>query len=98
MQEVTIKKVGVLQVAIFSAIIGIFVGLIASLFLIITYSVASSMFPIITPYISNYSSWIYYSLIIFPLADLVLGFVFGGIFALIYNISAKLFSGVKLYS
>lgn len=98
MQEVVIRKVGVLSAAIFSAILGIFIGLITGIFLVIIYSVANSMFPTVNPYISDYSSWVYYSLIILPLLDLVLGFVLGGIFAFVYNISAKLFNGVKLYS
>ncbi|MEK6842618.1 MAG: hypothetical protein AABX84_02285 [Nanoarchaeota archaeon] len=97
MQEVTIKKVGVLSVAIFSAIMGIFIGLIKGIIVVFAYSIVNSMYPNI-PYLSNYSSWAYYSLIIFPLAYLVLGFIFGAIFSVIYNISAKAFRGIKLYS
>ena len=98
MQEVLVRKVGVLSVAIFSAIVGFFIGLFQGIFLMVVNSTVSSMFPIVNQYAGNYISWISYAWILFPLSHLILGFVFGGIFAFIYNISAKVFKGVKLYS
>ena len=98
MQEVLVRKVGVLSVAIFSAIIGFFIGLIQGIFLILINSTVSSMFPVVNQYAGNYISWISYAWVLFPLSHLILGFLFGAVFAFIYNISAKVFKGVKLYS
>jgi len=97
-QEVVVKKVGVLSVAIFSAIVGFFIGLVSGIFLVAIFSFANSAFPIITPYVDDYSSLINYSLIIFPLSYLILGFAFGAILAFAYNLLARIFGGIKLYS
>lgn len=98
MQEVVVRKVGVLSVAIFAGILGFFIGLFKGIFLTVAFSTANSMFPQINQYAGNYVSWLSNSWLIFPLADLILGFAFGAIFAFIYNISAKVFKGIKLYS
>ena len=98
MQEVLVRKVGVLSVAIFSAILGFFIGLFQGIFLFAINSIVISKFPVVSQYAGNYVSWIGYSWILFPLIHLILGFVFGGIFAFIYNLSAKVFKGIKLYS
>ena len=97
-QEVIVKKVGVLSVAIFSAIVGFFIGLVSGIFLVAIFSFANSAFPIITPYVDDYSSLINYSLIIFPLSYLILCFAFGAILAFAYNLLARIFGGIKLYS
>lgn len=96
LEEVRVQKIGILFFAIFSLVFGLFLGLILGLSLMVTsFLIPSNLFGFD---ISSYLVWGYYSLIIFPIAFGILGFIFGAIGIFLYNLVAKITKGVELYS
>jgi len=95
LQEVRIKKLGILSVATTFAIIGIIIGLILTIILIPLYSLLSPLLVDLgLPGIfSNF--WIAFLLI--PLF-VISCFIFGVIFSLFYNLAALITKGIKLFS
>lgn len=92
-----IKKVGVLSMGLMTCLINFFLGIIFSvvmLILIISFGSYLSSIPGVMVNVSGYSS----ILIVFPFVNAILGFVGGVVFAWIYNLSAKIGKGIKLYS
>ncbi len=94
LQEVAVKKIGVLSAAIVFAIIGIFVGIIFGIISIAVFL----LFPKISNYLGSYSTLGYFSLIIFPVVFGIIGFLSGMIIILFYNLTANVSGGIKLYS
>ncbi len=97
MEEAHIRKVGVLSFGLMFCLINFFLGIILSVVMLILIMVLGSYLssiPGVSFNISGYSSM----LIIFPFLNGILGFIGGVIFALIYNLSAKIGKGIKLYS
>ncbi len=94
LEEVAIKRIGVLSVSIAIAIIGIFVGIIFGIISIAVFL----MFPKIFTYLGSYSTLGYFSLIIFPIVFGILGFLSGMIIITFYNLTARVSGGIKLYS
>ena len=90
LEEARIKKVGVLSVANISAIVNLFVGILAGL--------AMFLLSFATPIPGISSNLNYLVIIIFPIAYGIIGFVAGAIGAFFYNIAAKITKGVILYS
>ena len=94
LQEVAIKRIGVLSASTAVALIGIFVGIIFGIITIAVFLI----FPKIFTYLGSYSTLGYFSLIIFPIAFGMLGFLSGMIIILFYNLTARVSGGIKLYS
>lgn len=92
LQEARIKKVGVLSVANLCGMVNVIVGFIFGIF----FAVSSSMLSTVLG--ATGFNFGYLSIIIFPIVYGVLGFIGGAIGAFVYNISAKVTKGIKLYS
>jgi len=95
LQEVRIKKLGILSVATTFSLIGLVVGLLSSLILMPLYSLLSPLLiDLGLPGIfSNF--WIVFLLIpLFGISCFILGAVFG----LFYNLAAFITKGIKLFS
>lgn len=90
LEEARIKKVGVLSVANLSAIVNLFIGILAGL--------AVFAFSFAAPLPGIPSNLSYLLIIIFPIAYGIVGFIAGAIGAFFYNIAAKITKGVVLYS
>ena len=93
LEEVVVKNLGVLSLGNILSIIGIFTGLIFGAITIIIFSVYPNI-----PYVERYASWMYFSIVAFPIIFGIIGFVSGIILALFYNLAAKVAKGVHLYS
>ena len=98
LEEVRIKKVGVLSFANTFALIYFFVGLLIGL--IITIIIAVGIYSFEFSFLPKnfelvFSIW---SVVILPVVLLIIGFVKGLIFAFTYNISAKISRGIKLHA
>ena len=97
LQEVTIKKVGVFSFAGFFALVSFLTGIIFSAVIVSGISTAVSFYPQILTYLDKYVPSNTTLIIAIPLTFLFLGFVFGIVLALIYNLIGKI-GGIKLYS
>ena len=92
-----LKKIHALSLAkvdaLIMAIIGLIIGIIGWLFSLAFRNIANPEFY------SNklqFASLGLTSIIIFPIAYGIIGFISGGLSALLYNLAAKLFGGVKI--
>ena len=90
MEEVRIRKVGVLSVANISGVIYAIIGFLMGLVVVILGS------DILVPL--GLGTLSYLSIIILPIIYGIIGFVGGAIIALLYNLAAKITKGIKLYS
>ncbi len=104
LEEVKIKKIGVLSFGLIFGLINLFMGIIGILFVVLLTFLASMItFPegwqvtFIQSFLEGTGNNIYYALI-FPLLSGIIGFISGLIFALIYNLSAKITKGIELYA
>lgn len=94
-EEVRIKKVGVLSVALIFAIIQFIVGFLMSLPWVFFSNSFSSLFSNV-PLLGLVTGVT--SLLIVPLILGVTGFITGALSALLYNLGALITKGIKLYS
>jgi hypothetical protein len=97
LEEVRIKKIGVLSFANILGIVGIFTGLVLGI-LTITIVPFLPGIPYIGSYIASYSSFGYFSIIAFPIFQGIFGFISGLFLGLFYNLAAKMAHGIKIYS
>ena len=92
-EEVIIRRVGILSVANISGLINFFIGLLIGIFFLV-----SSFFLPASLAIPGFGFPIYLSFIILPIAYGIFGFIGGALGAFFYNISARIAKGIKLYS
>lgn len=95
LEEVRIKKIGVLSFVNIFVIIQVIFGLLVGLIFVIT----AIFFPIINSKnlgILPMSS--YWPIISFPIIFGIFGFVIGIILVLLYNLTSRFAGGIKLYS
>ncbi len=91
--DLTLKKIDILQCAIISSII----HAIMSLIMIIPFSLLFSAIARLVPYFPENNSFSlgYFTLFI-PIIYGILGFIFGIVFAFVYNIALKITNGFNL--
>jgi len=96
----TVRKVGALSLATTSAMGGVFVGLVFGIFVTILYLIVGSALSAAgMASTSSYSSFMGpFAIIVFPISFGLSGFFSGLIGGWIYNLSAKITGGIKLYS
>ena len=97
LQEVEVKKIGVFSFAGFFAVASLLIGIFLTIFLISGISIAVSLYPQISFYVSKYFPSNILLAITVPSTFLVLGFVFGAVLALVYNLISRI-GGIKIYS
>ncbi|VVB79919.1 Uncharacterised protein [uncultured archaeon] len=96
-QEIAIvHKIGVGSSGVMWGLINFFSGLVMAIILFIVFLISGS-------FLSNYTEFvnlnmIYLFLILMPFIMGIVGFISGLLFALFYNLSAKIGKGLKLYS
>lgn len=98
-----IKKVGVLSLAINSAVIGAIGGLIAALFFLLFGSAFMAMMQSAASQVGDApnaaalgAGFGMFGLVVFPIMYAVFGFIGGAIYALIFNLAARLTGGLQL--
>ncbi|MBU3907258.1 MAG: hypothetical protein KKA64_03330 [Nanoarchaeota archaeon] len=108
LEEVRIKRLGVLSVALtctlLNLIIGFIVGvitLISFLFMVNPLTIQDrvlGLVPASSLILLEGTGTYLTTLIIIPLISAILGFIFGAILAVFYNLFSKLTKGIKLYA
>ena len=100
LEMVRIKKIGVLSTANVLALIHLFIGIILAVVFIIFYLINRSVeINISNPEIEGFvTSFGIFLAFLIPVVLAIAGFVLGMIIALLYNLSAKISKGIKLYS
>jgi len=96
----TVRKIGALSLATTSAMGGVFVGLIFGIFTTILYLVVGSALSASGVSMSGaFGSFTGpFAIILFPIVFGLSGFVSGLVGGWMYNLSAKITGGIKLYS
>ena len=87
----TIKKLGVMSVAKIEGALGVVIGLIIGILVFVAGSVASAMTG--TPSVGSLGPL---SIIIFPVVYGIMLFIFGAIFAWVYNVIAGRIGGIQI--
>jgi len=77
---------------IFTAILGLFYGIIFSFIFILAAAVPTS-----SPYMRVLGTLGAFSIVVFPILGFIFGFVYAAIYALVYNWIASKIEGIKLY-
>ena len=95
LQEVRIKKVGILSVATTFSLVGIVIGLISSIILIPFYSLLSPL--LISLGLPGIFSNLWIAFLLIPLFGISC-FILGAIFSLFYNLASLITKGIKLFS
>ena len=89
-----LKSIGVLSFALFQAIFMAIMGLIIGLFTVTMFGIAGSMIPVNTEMMAG--SFGIGGVIYLIITWAIMGFIFGAIFAFMYNLIAKWTGGVDI--
>lgn len=95
LQEVIIRKVGILSSAIISGILSFFIGIIFLIYGLIVFFMQGDTFSSVP---GDSFTLNIVTLIFIPIIFAALGLVLGAVFGLLYNLSAKIGKGIKIYS
>ena len=87
----TIKKLGVMSVAKIEGVLGVVIGIIIGILVFIAGSAASALTGA-----SSVGSLGALSIIIFPIIYGIMLFIFGAIFAWVYNVIAGRIGGIQI--
>ncbi|MEK6882553.1 MAG: hypothetical protein AABY22_23230 [Nanoarchaeota archaeon] len=102
LEEVRIKKIGVLSLANTLALVSLFIslviGIIFSILALVGVSLLSSLSATGVSQSSSTGQIILISLIFLPVSATILGFIQGLLIGWFYNLSSKISRGIKLYA
>ena len=99
--EARIRKIGVLSLANLFGFVNAILGLLFGIFFALFSSVIQTTLMgtgVTSLGMFSLGNFVWYSIIIFPIAYGILGWISGIIAAVLYNIAAKVTKGIKLYS